>query len=203
MEYAEVEKLIREVISLEMAKERYVIREIVSSELANERQLLISRTNQMGAELLKIEQDRLEFKETMNKYVGEMFKAGSFVSGLKKHLYDYITQEVNATIKNGDYHAMVGQSIKDKIAQDIKPVVRAMVEEIMNGLQKGLCHDYEVVKNTVYSMDKEIQHFVARTGLNLETEELIRQKIGSMLETIEAKAVLQLEHKQDEISGGK
>lgn len=123
-------------------------------------------------------------KQELIELSKQLFENAPFIDKFKKYLTKWIENEINAQVKTYDYHAIVGQSIKDKIKTEFQENLNSVMTSIVDGMNKKLSKDLEITKKLCYSIDAEVRHTCANLPISYEYEQTIKTEIMNIVQKI-------------------
>lgn len=128
----------------------------------------------------KIEYMLPSIKQELEDAVKSLLESSEFIKRMQEHFKKYIEQEIASQIRNEELHDLAKSLVIQKVMDDFKPIISQVVDKVLSNMNRNLEKRYEVTKQMVYSIEKEIQHLTIRSGIGADEEEIIRKAISSV-----------------------
>ena len=137
---------------------------------------------------LSITDIREEFKEEINltkqelkSSMNQLFEKSEFIKKMQESLIKVIEDEVRVNVANAELHSLVGGIIKMYVKDNLKDLVNNVVETLVKSINKKLENDYRITKELTYSINAEVKHTLMKLPISVQSEELIKDRIGEAL----------------------
>ena len=154
--------------------------------------------NKVLQDIRKLQDEVIKAKQEYFQQASKIFDSPKFWEGFNKQMVKWIDETMDRKIRDADYHHLVRESIHSKLKDELRLVIREVVESVMKTINKKFTAEYKVARVLCSSIESEIKHTLMRTPISALESGIINKKIHRVLdESLKHIEVKRLEDKDD------
>jgi len=119
----------------------------------------------------------------LEKTAQDIFENAKFISKFKKSIHRFIEQEIRLALDEEHVQEIIRTLIHDNLNDRLKEYTTTIIEEVMASMNKKLKYELRIAKDLSYSIDATIRHTMQKTPISCSSEQIIKNKIMSLLES--------------------
>lgn len=116
-------------------------------------------------------------EQNLDKTICDMLANGDILKSIKLEMARIVEQEIKAQIRNMDLHSLVGDLVRQKTDDNLKPIITEVIEKTLTKLNTTMERQARISREIAYSIDSEIRHSLMKSSLTYDTEKRLKDTI--------------------------
>lgn len=164
------------------------------------KQETVNMQSRINTEISKLKDEIKKVRQEYYNQANKIFENPKFWEKFNVQIEKWISKSIDIKIQNADYHRLVRESVSSVLKDELRIVIREVVESVMKTINKKFTNEYDNARKLCYSIESEIKHTLQKSPIGMQESNYIYKKINRLLDVkLKLAETKRLEDKKNEL----